>query len=81
VLVVVSAKGVDVPLLVSAVAAFLNMRTNQVLSKATIRLAELRGLATEFLPVSKPTTALACVLTCAINVSNFHNFLLWSIGK
>lgn len=75
VLVVLTAKRVDVPFLVRAPAALLNVCPDNVCLHATTRGA-VGGLAltTEFLPVFKPGATLAGGVGCPVDVSDLHLF-------
>jgi len=64
----------DVPAVVTG-AVLLDMGADQFLFKAVLRRAITWDcLAGELLPVIKPTSALACVLTGAIDLSDSHAF-------
>ena len=75
-LIVCGAKRINVPTLICAGSALLNVRTNRVLVGTADRLAVVGRLTTEFLPMVYPTAAFAGVITRTIDVLYFHDSLL-----
>jgi hypothetical protein len=72
-LVVVSAKRIDIPLLTRTSATLLDVCTDKVFFRATAgRAVGRRSLATEVLPVIQPRTTPACRVRGSVDVSDLH---------